>query len=181
MTELRIPDPSVVLLVGAAGAGKSTFAARHFPASAVLSSDALRAAITGDPADQRASRAAFAALHRLLERRLVAGRLTVIDATNVTAAARRTIRDIAARHGVPVVAIVLDLPEAIVRARNAARPERSVPEHAVTRHLSQLSSALARGDLDAEGYAQVAHLRDPVDVAGLAIRRVARGRAGRPG
>src|SRR3972149_3902672 len=110
VSELRVPDPSVVLRGGAAGAGKSTFAARHFPASAVLSSDALRAAIAGDAADQSATRRAFTALHRALDRRLAAGLLTVVDATNVTAAARRTIRRAAARHGAPVVAIELDLP-----------------------------------------------------------------------
>ena len=111
MTELVLPDPCVVLLVGAAGSGKSTFAARHFAADAVLSSDALREVIAGDAADQRATRPAFAALHLALERRLAAGRLAVVDATNLTASARAKVRRIAARRGVPVLAIVLDPPE----------------------------------------------------------------------
>ncbi|HSO29938.1 MAG TPA: AAA family ATPase [Candidatus Sulfomarinibacteraceae bacterium] len=172
MSELRFPDPSVVLLVGAAGAGKSTFAARHFPSSAVLSSDALRATIAGDPADQSVNRQAFAALHRALDRRLAAGLLTVVDATNVTVAARRAIREIAARHGIPIVAVVLDLPPPIVHARNAGRTGRTVPEAAVTHHLGQLRNALANGDLGAEGYAQVVRLRDPAEVDGLTVRLV---------
>ena len=54
-TPLSIPDPSLVVLIGAAGSGKSTFAARHFAPGEVLSSDAYRALIAGDPADQRAT------------------------------------------------------------------------------------------------------------------------------
>ena len=121
MAELAITARSVVLLVGAAGAGKSTFARRHFPPEAILSSDAMREAIAGDAADQRVNGPAFAALHRALDRRLVSGGMAVVDATNATAAARRTIRRIAERHRVPVIAIVLDLPG------RSPRAGRSVP------------------------------------------------------
>ncbi|MBA3875512.1 MAG: hypothetical protein C0498_01015 [Anaerolinea sp.] len=172
MVELAIPDPSVVLLVGAAGAGKSTFAARHFPPGAVLSSDALREAIAGDAADQAATRPAFVALHRALDRRLALGRLVVVDATNLTATARRTIRRIAARRGIPVVAIALDLPEAFIRERNAARLGRQVPDAVVTRHLRLLATAMAREELAAEGYVRLVHLRDPDDLDRLTVRLV---------
>ena len=135
MTTLDVPDPSLILLIGAAGSGKSTFAARHFVAAEILSSDAYRQLIAGDPADQSATRAAFAVLHASLDRRLRAGRLTVVDATNLTTAARRTLLSSAAAAGVPAVAIVLDLAPAVVLARNAARPDRVVPEDVVRRHL----------------------------------------------
>lgn len=170
MTELVIPTPCVVLLVGAAGAGKSTFARRHFSPEAILSSDAMREAIAGDAADQRLNGPAFAALHRTLDRRLASGGLAVVDATNATSAARRAIRRIAARHRVPIIAIVLDLPEAIVRARNAGRTERPVPEEVVTRHLAAVAGALDRGQLEAEGYARIVRLRTAEEVDSVAVR-----------
>jgi predicted kinase len=170
MAELEIPDPSCVLLVGAAGSGKSTFAARHFPPGSILSSDALRAAIGTGEADQAVSRTAFAALHRTLDRRLAAGRLTVVDATNATAAARLAIRRVAARHGVPIVAIVFDLPEAIIRDRNAGRAGRRVPEEVVTRQLTSLNRALETGMIVSEGYGLIARLRTPGEVDRVVLR-----------
>jgi predicted kinase len=137
---LRIPADALVVLVGASGSGKSTFAARWFPAEAILSSDRLRAELTGDAADQSANGLTFRILHTQLERRLEAGRLTVVDATNVTAAARRPLLERAARFGRPAVLIVLDLPEDACLAHNAARPGRTVPPAAVRRQLAALQA-----------------------------------------
>jgi predicted kinase len=72
MPRLELPDPALVLLVGPAGSGKSTFAAREFAPDEVVSSDELRGLIGRDEADQTVSRAAFAVLHRIVERRLAA-------------------------------------------------------------------------------------------------------------
>ena len=87
--EIVLPDPSLVVLIGAAGVGKSTFAARHFRADEILSSDRYRAIVSGDEADQAATRIAFRLLHRDVRARLAAGRLTVVDATSVEASASR--------------------------------------------------------------------------------------------
>ena len=167
---LRIEDPSLVVLVGAAGAGKSTLAARLFPPSAVLSSDTFRGIVAGDETDQRATRAAFSILHRELARRLAAGRTTVVDATNVTAFARRALVRRAATAGVPAVAIVLDLEPALVAARNALRDGRVVPQEAVARQLRDLVRSMRRG-LDDEGFAAVHILRTPAEVDALEIDR----------
>ena len=167
---VEIPDPALVVLVGAAGAGKTTFAARHFAPDEVLSSDALREAIAGDADNQRASGPAFGALHRALTRRLRDGRLTVVDATNVTAPARRALLGRAARAGIPAIAVVLDLPTPVVVARNAARPGRTVPGDVVRRQLADLRASLRSG-LDSEGFAVVVRLGRPADLDGVQVVR----------
>lgn len=173
---LQIPDPCLVVLVGAAGSGKSTFAARHFGPDEVLSSDAYRELIAGDASDQRATGAAFAALHRELRRRLAGGRLTVVDATSVQRTARATLLREAAAAGLPAIAVVLDLPRDVVLARNAGRPgARSVPDTAVRRHLADLRRDLddrrPGGGLGHEGFAAVVRLRDPGEVAAVCVER----------
>lgn len=127
------------MLVGAAGVGKSAFAAAHFAPAEILSSDALREAVTGDAADQRATKVAFSILHREVRRRLGAGRLVVVDATNVERHARLALVRLARTHAVPVVALVLVASPATVHARNAARHERVVPRDVVDRHLEALA------------------------------------------
>lgn len=156
---IALPEPCLVVLIGAAGAGKSTLAARLFPPDAILSSDAFRAVVAGDEADQGATRAAFAILHRQLERRLAAGRTTVVDATSVTPFARRGLVRRAAALGIPAVAIVLDLDPALVRARNAARAGRVVPDAAVVRQLADLARSRRPGVLEGEGFAAIHHVR----------------------
>jgi predicted kinase len=161
------------VLIGAAGAGKTTFAARHFEPGEILSSDGYRARIAGDEADQRATQAAFKRLHRDLERRLANRRLTVIDATNVERSARRALLARAATAGIPAIAVVLDLPAAVILARNAGRSARIVDERVVRRHLVRLRESLdgTGRPLEEEGFRQVVVLRDRADVEGLTIVR----------
>lgn len=166
-----------MVLIGAAGSGKSTLAARLFTPDEVISSDDLRAAISGDAADQRATRPAFRILHREVAKRLAAGRLVVVDATSVQPVARRALLRLAAPATAPVSAIVLALPPDVVQARNAARRERPVPQDVVERHLAQVSRLLGADDgaaartLRAEGFGQVLVLRSDEDVARIRILR----------
>ena len=165
---LELAEPSLVVLIGAAGAGKSTLASRLFTPDQVLSSDAFRAAVSGDPTDQRVTRTAFSILHRELRKRMAAGRTAVVDATNVTTYARRALVQRATASGVPAVAIVLALPTELVLARNATRPRRIVPEGAVRRQLEHLDQSLRRG-LEMEGFSAVHVLRSADEVHALDV------------
>jgi protein phosphatase len=166
---ISLPDPCLVVLVGAAGSGKSTLAARLFDPEAVLSSDAHRALVAGDETDQAVTRTAFSILHRRLERRLAERRTTVVDATNVTPYARRSLVRRAAAKGIPAVALVLALEPAMVRARNATRPGRIVPEPAVSRQLDDLERSIRHDRLANEGFFAVHVLRTARELDELAI------------
>jgi protein phosphatase len=171
---LRIPGNALVVLIGPAGAGKTTLAARHFPAGAVLSSDAFRARIGSGESDQSVTGSAFAALHRALEARLAAGRLVVVDATNATRAARMALTRRAGTHGAPVIGILLDLPGETVLRRNAGRggagagEGRLVPEDVVHRHLAALAG-LDDARLRAEGFMVVRRFRTTGEVDSLQV------------
>ncbi|MFE5485455.1 polynucleotide kinase-phosphatase [Streptomyces sp. NPDC056527] len=160
---LPVTDLSLVVLIGASGSGKSTFARRHFKPTEVISSDFCRSLVADDENDQSASRDAFDVLHYIAGKRLEAGRLTVVDATNVQQEARRQLVQLARQHDVLPIAIVLDLPEEVCQARNAARPDRAdMPRHVVQRHRRELRRSL-RG-LEREGFRKVHVLRSVEEV-----------------
>ncbi|MGH9752704.1 MAG: AAA family ATPase [Blastocatellia bacterium] len=153
MLRLQIPDPSLILLIGPSGAGKSTFAAHHFKQTEIVSSDRLRAMVCDDESDQRVNGAAFGLLHHITRVRLAAGRLAVIDATNLETRARRRLLRIASDNHFPVVAVVFDIPLEKCLERNRARSGRVVNEEVVGFHAAQYEWAIAR--LHLEGYARI--------------------------
>ena len=118
---LRLPDPCLVVLVGATGAGKSAWAGAWFHADQIVSSDRLRAVVGAGERDQRASRDAFEVLDLIVAKRLRRGLTTVVDSTGLEPKRRAAWRALAEREGVPAYAIVLDTPEKVVRERNRAR------------------------------------------------------------
>lgn len=149
---LTVPEPCLVILCGPAGSGKSTFAVRNFPETSVVSSDRCRAMIADDEASLRASRDAFGLFHEIIELRLRHRRLTVADSTALHPEARRTLRAIARRSGVPVTVVIFDVPEATCRLWDARR-DRRVGAGVIRRQWQMLQDALRR--IPGEGYDQM--------------------------
>ena len=167
--ELTIPELSLVLLVGITGSGKSTFARAHFKPTEVISSDFCRGLVADDENDQSATPAAFDLLRYIVGKRLEAGRLTVVDATNVQPQARRELVLLAREHDVLPAAIVLDLPEKLCAERNAGRPDRDFGPHVLRRQRGQLRRNLK--SLQREGFRTVHVLHAPDEVAAATITR----------
>jgi predicted kinase len=121
---IEIPEFALVLLVGASGTGKSSFAAKHFLATEVVSSDRARGWVADDETDQSATPDAFDLVHAVIEKRLKNRRFTVVDATNVQPQSRKGLIALAKKWHALAVAIVFDLPEAIAVQRNTLRSDR---------------------------------------------------------
>ncbi|MEM9089862.1 MAG: polynucleotide kinase-phosphatase [Cyanobacteria bacterium P01_F01_bin.53] len=139
---ITIPELSLVLLMGASGAGKSSFARKHFLETEILSSDHFRGVVSDDETDQSASKDAFDVLHYIAAKRLAAGKLTVIDATNVQMEARKPLLKLAKDYHFFVVAIALNLPEEVCLARNKERPDRQFGPHVVRNQTRNLQRSL---------------------------------------
>ncbi|WP_298562517.1 polynucleotide kinase-phosphatase [Streptomyces luteogriseus] len=155
---LPVTDLSLVVLVGATGSGKSTFARRHFKPTEVISSDFCRGLVSDDENDQGATKDAFDVLHYIAGKRLAAGRRTVVDATSVQSDARRHLIDLAKQYDVLPIAIVLDVPEEVCAERNAARTDRAdMPRRVIHRHTRELRRSLRH--LEREGFRKVHILR----------------------
>ena len=166
---LTIPELSLVVLIGPSGCGKSTFAAKHFKPTEVLSSDECRGLVSDDPNDQSATKEAFEVLHFIAAKRLAAGRLTVVDATNVQPEARKPLVALARQYHVLPVAIVLNLPERLCAERNKLRADRAFGPHVIRNQSQELRRGI-RG-LEREGFRHVHVLKTPEEVDAATIER----------
>jgi ABC-type glutathione transport system ATPase component len=61
--KITIPELSLVVLIGASGAGKSSFARRHFLPTETISSDFCRGLVSDDENSLEATNDAFDVLH----------------------------------------------------------------------------------------------------------------------
>ncbi|HEY5856916.1 MAG TPA: polynucleotide kinase-phosphatase, partial [Aldersonia sp.] len=153
MPEISVPALSLVVLVGVSGSGKSTFAAKHFTPTQVLSSDFCRGLVADDENDQAATSDAFDVLAYIAGTRLRRGLLTVVDATNVQRQSRKTLIDLAKSHDVLVDAIVLDVPDDVAITRNATRPDRGFGPHVIRRQHNDIRRSLSK--IGREGFRRV--------------------------
>ncbi len=168
---IAIPELSLVVLIGSSGSGKSSFAKTHFKPTEILSSDFFRGLVADDENSQSATPDAFEALYFILEKRLKAGLLTVIDATNVRSEDRKKLVATARAFHVLPVAIVLDMPERLCLERNASRPDRQFGAHVVRGHVSAVQRSVRGRHLEREGFRHVFVLRSPEEVATVTLER----------
>ncbi len=166
---LKLPEPSLIALVGVSGAGKSSFAARHFRPTEVVSSDHCRALVGDDPNDQGVGAQAFAVVHAIVRARLELGKLVVVDATHVQPESRAPLIELARAADLFAVAVVLDVPLRTCEDRNAARPDRQFGGHVARNQHTSLRRSL-RG-LKAEGFKQVWVLK-PHEIEQTEVQRV---------
>lgn len=167
--KITIPELSLVVLIGASGSGKSTFAHKHFQQFEVLSSDFCRGLVSDNENNQSVSKDAFEVLHFIAAKRLAAGKLTVIDATNVQQEDRKTLLQIAKQYHCFPVAIVLDLPEELCHERNQQRSDRNFGSHVVRRHTQMLRRSLH--GLEKEGFRYVYILKSLEEIESIEIER----------
>ena len=165
--KIEIPEFCLVVLIGASGAGKSSFARRHFLGSEIISSDFCRGLVCDDETSLAASADAFALVHEIAALRLKNGKLAVIDATNVQKEARAPLLALAKRYYAQTVALVLDVPEEVCHERNLSRPDRDFGPHVTRNHARQLRQSLRH--LEKDGFRYVHVLRgDKIDNAEIA-------------
>ncbi|MFF7566607.1 AAA family ATPase [Streptomyces pseudovenezuelae] len=151
--DTTIPHDALVVLIGAAGSGKSTWAST-WPTTQVLELDQFRALVSDDAGSQEATDDAVFALQAVLEARLARRKMTVVDATNSEQAVRANLIATARRHGVPAVALVIPTPVSVCVERQEGRTaSRSVPEPAVRAQHAAIVEAFP--GLPGEGFDHV--------------------------
>lgn len=146
---LNLPAPCLVVLVGPGASGKTSWAAEHFPADVIVSSDRLRAVVGAGEDDITASTDAFALLDQIVAARVTRGLTTVIDTLGLDAERRQTWLNLARQHNIPCVAVAFDTPAAECRERNRNRAKR-IPVDALAAQLRSWRSV--RDALPTEGY-----------------------------
>lgn len=160
MSELSLPAPSIVVLIGPSGAGKTTWAREHFANNELVSSDALRAAVGAGEDDQTASSAAFDVLERIVTERIKRRLTVVIDTLGFDQDARLRWIGLARDAGTPIHAVVFDTPAEICELRNESRP-RPIPKTVLRKQLSRFKKV--RSVVDDDGFDGV-HTERPVAV-----------------
>lgn len=166
--ELKLPAPSLIVLLGPSGSGKTTWAREHFSAGEVVSSDALREMVGAGEDDQSASPAAFDILERIVDERLRRGLTVVIDTLGFHDESRGRWVEKAHEAGMPAHAVVFDTPAEVCHQRNQARP-RPIPKGVLNKQMSRFSKVVAQ--LEGDGFDGI-HDQQPVAVVapGLATR-----------
>ena len=167
--EIQVPELGLILLCGASGSGKSTFAQSHFAQTEVVSSDQCRALVADDESDQSVTAQAFALLHEIVDKRLEVGRLTVVDATNTKREDRASLLELGRKWDVLSTAIIFDLPLEVCLERNEQRSDRSIPEHAIKRQHKAIHRS--KKHIRKDGFSRSYIIESPDEIESIYIAR----------
>ena len=167
---IKIPKLSLVILVGVSSSGKSTFAKKYFKPTEILSSDHCRALVSDDENNQNVTKEAFEILHFIAEKRLAAGKLTVVDATNVQSKARQSLLALARKYHFLSVAIVFNLPESLCHERNQQRHDRHFGPNVISQQYVNLQHSLP--NFKHESFKLVTVLNSVDEIDTIEVKRV---------
>lgn len=154
---VSVPPRTLLVLCGPAGSGKSTFAARRFGATIIVSSDYCRELICDDATNQQVNRDTFDLFYYIISKRLYLGRFTIADSTALYPDTRRRLREIARRYGFLACLLIFDTPQEICSLRNELRG-RKVEAKVMPYHAALLQQTLR--DAPNEGWDQIHVLRE---------------------
>lgn len=149
---IKIPNNSLISMVGISGSGKDYFANKYFKSmrniNAIVSSDKCRIMLRTEYNSltqqelQRFNDGAFTIFHAMIEAKLKHNQFTVANATNLSPESRHKLEEIAKANHVPIYYIVVNTPLETCIARDNARDEfTKVGESVVKRQASRFKSA----------------------------------------
>ncbi len=166
--ELKIPELSLILMMGASSSGKTSFAKKHFKSTEIISSDYCRALVSDDENNMESTADAFELLHFMVSKRLKRGLLTVVDATNVQHESRKSLIDLAKKYHVVPVIIGLNMREKDLKERHAMRTDRVFNERVISNQTADFRSSLKH--LRKEGF-RYTYILNPSEIDAAVIRR----------
>jgi polynucleotide kinase-phosphatase len=150
MKEIKLPEISLVLLIGASSSGKSTFAKKYFLPTEVISSDYCRALVSDNENDLSATNAAFELLHFLAAKRLKLGKFTVIDALNLRKEDRAKLVQLAKDNYALAAAIILETPIRKLFDRHETRTDRNFGKNVLERQFDDFKRSMRT--IEREGF-----------------------------
>ncbi len=149
---IKLPRRTLLVLCGPAGSGKSTFAARRFTETMIVSSDRCRALVCDDITNQQVNRDAFDLFYYIIRKRMFLGRFTVADSTALLPDARRRLREQARMQGYLACLLIFNISAETCLERDRER-DRMVGRDVVAYHARLLQQTLL--DAPQEGWDQL--------------------------
>lgn len=127
----------LVVPIGVAGSGKTTYVKKHYPQFQRISMDEIRGWLSLDPADPLQSQLAYRYCLPILRKALSNGKSAVWDATSLTPVSRKTVVDIAREFDARITMLLFDVPIDELLRRNSNRRGK-VPDEVILSQLREL-------------------------------------------